>query len=42
MKLCASYQVQSWLKEQCFEIRFFAKRQTVAQYLMKNLKPFFK
>jgi len=30
MKLCASYQVLWWQTVLCFEIRFFAKRQTVS------------
>jgi hypothetical protein len=29
LKLCASIQDKYWQTVQCFEIRFFAKRQTV-------------
>ena len=37
IKLCASYQVQCWQTVQYFEIRFFAKRQTVVCYFMTDL-----
>ena len=39
MKQCAAYQVQWLQKVQCFEIRFFAKRQNVTGYAaLKHIK----